>query len=343
MKKKFTALLCITLMFGLVHVLPAQQFAKVGTAGSQFLKIGAGARNVGLGNACVAVVDDASSMFWNPGGLAMVKNYNVLISNVQWFADIQMNVVGIAKTFPSLGSFGVSAMVLGSGDMDITTYKYQEGTGEQFSKNDVMIGLSYARYLTDKFSFGGTIKYVREDYGSINDYTGEDEIASAWSFDLGAIYQTGFKSLRLGIAIMNFGPEMQIPGQYADIVGFDSDTQQYITEPYDDYRPYHLPLIFRAGFAYDLFDSPLNKFTVSGDLVHPNDNVEQINLGGEYWFKNIIALRGGYIGNHDAANFSVGGSLRLSLSGLGAASIDYSYTDFGILDLVHQMAFSLEF
>ncbi|MBN2414106.1 PorV/PorQ family protein [candidate division KSB1 bacterium] len=343
MKKLIVAFISITLIFGLFQVTMAQQFAKVGTAGTQFLKIGTGARNVGLGNACVAIVDDASAVFWNPGGLAKVDNYSVMVSHIRWFADIQLNSVSIAKTLPGIGTIGLSALFLGSGEMDITTYQFQEGTGETFSKNDMMVGISFSRYLTDKFSFGGTLKYVREDYGTINEITGDDEITSALAFDVGAVYQTGFKSLRMGISIQNFGPEMQIPGKYKDIIGFDSKTQEYVTEPEDNYRPYHIPLLFRAGVAYDLLETAANKITVAGDLVHLNDNVEQVNLGGEYWFNNLICIRGGYIGNHDSANFSVGGSLNLSLSQLGAASLDYSYTDFGILDFVHQMSMTFSF
>jgi len=343
MKKIIVAFISVTLILGLFQVTLAQQFAKVGTAGTQFLKIGTGARNVGLGNACVALVDDATATFWNPGGLAKVENYSVMLSHIRWFADIQLNAVGVAKTLPGIGTIGLSALFLGSGDMDVTTYQFQEGTGETFSKNDMMVGISFSRYLTDKFSFGGTLKYIREDYGTINQISGDDEITSALAFDVGAVYETGFKSLRMGIAIQNFGPEMQIPGKYKDIIGFDSKTQEYSTEPEENYRPYHIPLLFRAGVAYNILETATNTITVAGDLVHLNDNVEQLSLGGEYWFNNLICVRGGYIGNHDSANFSVGGSLNLSLSQLGAASLDYSYTDFGILDFVHQMSMTFAF
>jgi len=343
MKKIMAAFISITLILGFAHVTLAQQFAKVGTAGTQFLKIGTGARNVGLGNACVAVVDDASAVFWNPGGLAKVKNYSVMLSHIQWFADIQLNAVSVAKTLPDIGTIGLSALFLGSGDMDITTYQFQEGTGETFSKNDMMVGVSFSRYLTDKFSFGGTLKYIREDYGTINAHTNDEEITSALAFDVGAVYQTGLKSLRMGIAIQNFGPEMQIPGKYKDIIGYDSKIQEYVTEPEENYRPYHIPLLFRAGIAIEIMETTNNKITLAGDLVHLNDNVEQVNLGGEYWFNNFLCVRGGYIGNHDSANFSVGGSLNLSLSQLGSASLDYSYSDFGILDLIHQMSITFSF
>lgn len=343
MKKIIIAMLGITLVFGMLQQAVAQQFAKVGTAGTQFLKIGTGARNVGMGNACIAVVTDASAVFWNPGALAKVQNYSVFLSHIQWIADIQLNAFSVAKSLPGIGSFALSGLFLGSGDMDVTTYQFQEGTGETFSKNDMMIGLSYSRYLTDKFSFGGTVKFIREDYGSVNAMTNKDEVASIFAFDIGALYQTGFKSLRMGITIQNFGPEMKVPGQYKDIIGFDSKTQTYTTEPAEDYRPYHIPLLFRAGVAMEVIETGANVVTLAADLVHLNDNVEQIGIGGEYWFNKIIAVRAGYIHNNDSARFAAGGSLNLSLSQLGSASLDYSYSDFGILENVNQMSITFQF
>ena len=47
-------------------------FAKVGTFGGQELKIGVSARATAMGSAFTGVADDASSVFWNPGGLVNV-------------------------------------------------------------------------------------------------------------------------------------------------------------------------------------------------------------------------------------------------------------------------------
>ncbi len=343
MKRVLLIVIGIVAIAGWLSRADAQQFAKVGTAGAQFLKIGAGARFTGMGGACVAVTNDASAVFWNPSGITGVKNMSIFTSHIEWFADIKYEAITIAKTFPTLGTFALSGTYLTSGDIEITTFEQQDGTGETYSKNDMMIGLSFARFLTDKFTFGGTVKYVREDYGTVNSITGDDEVAGTMAFDIGSIYSTGFKSLRLGISIFNFGPELSIPGQYEDITNFDSDAQEYVREPAADYRPYHMPLQFRAGLAMEVYETELNTLTLAADLVHPNDNVEQVNLGGEYWFKNMFALRGGYIGNHDAARFSFGGSLKFNVNQMGAASLDYSYTDFGILEMVHQMSLVLNF
>ena len=58
----------------------AEEFAKVGTVGGQFLKLGVGARAAGMGASFVSVADDASSVFWNPAGVARVTR-NVIAVN----------------------------------------------------------------------------------------------------------------------------------------------------------------------------------------------------------------------------------------------------------------------
>ena len=60
----------VAVLFGLANAAWGGEFSKVGTAGAQFLKIGMGARYVGMGEASVACVDDAYAMYWNPAGLA---------------------------------------------------------------------------------------------------------------------------------------------------------------------------------------------------------------------------------------------------------------------------------
>ena len=66
MNKYAIRLTSILLVLCMPYLLGAQEFAKVGTSGTQFLKLGVGARSVGLGGAFVAVVNDASSVYWNP-------------------------------------------------------------------------------------------------------------------------------------------------------------------------------------------------------------------------------------------------------------------------------------
>ena len=44
-----------------------------GTTAADILKIGVGARAIGMGEAYVAQADDVSSLYWNPAGLALMQ------------------------------------------------------------------------------------------------------------------------------------------------------------------------------------------------------------------------------------------------------------------------------
>src|SRR5512132_1463695 len=61
---------------------------RVGTSSGTFLGIGVGARAVGLGGSFVAVANDPSAIFWNPAGLASLQRPELLLSHVDWPADI---------------------------------------------------------------------------------------------------------------------------------------------------------------------------------------------------------------------------------------------------------------
>ena len=56
-----------------------QTITKTGTTAAQFLKIGVDPRGTAMGNAYVAMNGDASSIFWNPAGLAMSKGLRLCL------------------------------------------------------------------------------------------------------------------------------------------------------------------------------------------------------------------------------------------------------------------------
>jgi len=58
-------------------------FAKVGTAGAQFLKLGLGTRGAAMGGAFVATADDASAAWWNPACLVRVPGTQVQLTTTR--------------------------------------------------------------------------------------------------------------------------------------------------------------------------------------------------------------------------------------------------------------------
>jgi len=352
MKKVILSLISIAIFFSGSSF--AQEFAKVGTAGVQFLKIGVGARGVAMAGAYSGICDDASSIFWNPAGLIHVENNSLILSHAEWLADINFEAGAYAKTFRNIGTFGISFAYLSSGDIEETTVEQQQGTGIMFNTADVMFGISYARQLSDKFSIGANLKYISERL--------DDVKAWAWAIDIGTLYYTGFRSLRMGMYIRNFGPELKLEGNYLDY-----DNGEYLPET-KEYLPFHMPMTFSVGVAYDVLEDEDKFLTVAVDLLHPNDNVEKLNLGAEFRLFNMLSLRAGYVSpfsilgrsdeeieNRDDADeysldmknytqsFSTGLGFQLNMNKIGEISLDYAYTDFGVLDWVHRVSTSINF
>ncbi|NIN00898.1 MAG: PorV/PorQ family protein [candidate division Zixibacteria bacterium] len=337
MKIKLFAFLAVLLILSLAGTGYSGEFSRVGTAGAQFLKIGMGARYVAMGEASVACVNDAYAMYWNPAALTEISSSNLSLTNVDWISDVQLNHASFARSLGEYSAFGVSVTALSMGDIEVTTVQEPEGTGETFTASSYALSLGYARKFTDRFSVGISGKYIWERIS--------EERASGFAFDFGTLFYTGFKSLRVGMNISNLGPDMKLEGPELDAY--------YNPEPnnpnYDNVKakltvdPYDLPLTFRFGVAYDLVDSPESKFTVSMEAKHPNDNVQQASLGGEYRWKETFSLRGGYKLNYEEEGLTLGAGMKFNAGKNTKLDISYAWADFSRLSSVHRFSLGFEF
>lgn len=311
----------------------AGEFLKVGAAGSQFLKIGVGARASGMAGAYTAVTDDLTSLYWNPAGLADVKGMSGEFHYTQWFAGFTHSYA--ALSMPIGGSFTAAAQLISfnSDRIPITTLAQPEGTGSHYTVNDFSAGLSISGYLTDQFSFGVTAKMVQNAFSSLN--------SSGFAFDVGTRYDTGIQGIKLGFAIFNLGTEMKYEGQ--DL----KSTKKYIEElkaaPWDvTYlaNSYTMPLIFRAGVTSDIIDDEEHKLIVSGDFITLSDTPEQFAFGTEYRWIDILSLRAGYLIGQDQLGLS--GGIGLSyISGGVKGQIDYSITPTANIGLINRLSISI--
>ncbi len=329
-------ILCVLLIV-LLAATASAEWSKVGATGAQFLKIGVGSRYQGMGEAGVATANDVYAMYWNPAGLVEVENWSVSFTNVSWLADVDLNYVGVAHYFEDVGTFGFSATILGMDDQEITTFEEQTGTGEFYSASSYAMGLSYARQLTAKFAFGGSIKYVGERI--------HNERATAVAVDFGTMLYTGLSSLRIGMSINNMGPELQFDGTDLD-VRYDDLEGEGANQPVGaslKTTPYEMPMTFRVGAAYDFVTGPKSMLTVSSEIKHPNDMQQQGAIGAEFSYDQRFFLRGGYKLNYDEEGLALGAGMNTPLTRTTTLFVDYAWQDFGRLDNTHRFSVGFGF
>jgi opacity protein-like surface antigen len=193
------------------------------------------------------------------------------------------------------------------------------------------LGISYARYMTDYLSVGITGKLVSEDYYGYG--------YNSFAIDLGTLYETGFHGLNIAMSILHFGPEITFDGTYIDY----SDAKSYEGNNPKDFENFSLPINFRVGVSMDVMRNEVSQVKTAFDMVHPNNNLEQYNLGVEYGFKQLFFVRGGYKFSADEGGLALGVGVDYGLTDDFKFNLDYAYSDFGILTAIHRLSFGLVF
>lgn len=329
------------LLLILLWVCPMIGQTKVGSTAAPFLSVGIGPRAVAMGGAFVATANDATSLYWNPSGASRIPGNEILFSHSRWFVDINYNWVGAVVRAGSWGTIGLSITSLDYGDMEVTTMREQEGTGEHFSASDIALGLTYARNLTDRFSLGANVKYINQRIWNSS--------ASALAVDVGTLFISDLYGLRIGAAISNFGTDMRLDGKDLFIL-HDIDGEQYgnndqiLSKLNTDSYP--LPLLFRVGVAKDYVIGDMHRVTLAADALHPSDNSEGVNAGLEYAFRDHVFFRGGmksmFMSNSEEG-LTLGMGLRHEFSTRFIVTIDYAYQEYGQLDFTQHVSVGVRF
>jgi len=340
-----TKLLLLTLFLILLQTfVSAQTVSRVGTTAAPFLKIGVGGRVIGMGEAGVTVADDISAMYWNPAGLSGVRSLQLFFNHFDWIADISFNYAGLAVHVPGAGSFGIQMTYWNAGEIERTTLFEQNGTGEKVSMGSVCFGGSFARELTDRFSFGFNAKYIRETLWHCH--------SSGFALDAGVLFTTQFYNLKLGASISNYGTKLKLEGQDLLVqhdIDLTKDGNNANVNAHLSTDSYNLPVFFRFGVSMNFFRDVLNlssqDLIVAVNAIHPNDNKEYLNVGSEYMWHDLFALRLGYhqLFLKDAeGGLTTGFGLRPKLGNF-QINLDYAALDYGRLDYVHKFSFTFLF
>lgn len=193
-------LLALLYFLFLLHTSVQAQFRKYS---NEFLNIGAGARGLAMGNAQVASVSDATAGYWNPAGLAAVKDNPVgTIMHAEYFAGIgKYDYAALAVPVQdNKRTLGFSLLRFAVDDIPNTLYLVEPDGSinynniQTFSSADYAFLFSFAQSIREtdntRLSFGANAKVIYRKVG---------KFANAWGFGLDAGIQMQGPNWRWGI------------------------------------------------------------------------------------------------------------------------------------------------
>ncbi len=325
----------------------ARAQSKVGTTSAQFLGIGVGPKAMSLGGAYVSFDQDVSSIYWNPGAIAMIGRTEATFAYTNWLAGTKFEWFGGMLALDNNSVVGLSLTNLDYGSEEVTTVESPDGTGEQWSATDMAIALTYSRRLTDRFSIGGSVKYINQ--------TLWNESASTFGLDLGLIFVTGFQGMRIGMSISNFGGDMQLSGkdllQRVDIDPTNSGGNKTLVGSLKT-DTWPIPLFFRVGLGLDVLQSELVDVTVAADAVRPSDNTQFLCLGTQVALDKIFFIRAGYKAYikgegvpdiNQQEGLSMGGGVHFDVPSAGTLEVDFASTHFGVFGNLNTISVGFAF
>lgn len=325
MKKFYTIILVLIGTAVQAQLLPNLGGQRAGTAAFTFLKLSNSPRMTAMGGTGIAVQGDAYSTNTNPASMVDVQQTTFALSNTLYFSDMQNTY--ISAIFPSKGyhRWGLNIQSFRSDAMEKRTEFQPGGTGEYFYSQNLAIGASYAKVLSDYFSYGVNLKYI---YEGIDQYYVHSGV-----IDVGFLYRTDFKDLRFAVFLNNFGVNTRIDGETNTLAAFNNSNP--------DIKAYSAPTMFKMGLSMVPYKDKRNSVTVAAELHHPNDNSENIRLGAEYSWMNIIAVRTGYkIGVKDQPIPTFGIALKTRV-GRYPLTFDYAADPHPFLGTTQQIGLQL--
>jgi hypothetical protein len=304
--------------------------SKVGTTAATFLKINAGARAIGMAGAFSAMENDIYSIYYNPAGVSRISGTgSASFNHANWLADMSYDFAALALNLGDIGSIALSLTSFSVPEEKVRTFDNPEGDGRYWDASSLALGLTYARNLTDNFSIGFNVKYIRDQVWDMS--------ASSIALDAGTMYTTPFNGLRIGASISNFGTKMKLEGRNTYFnVDPNNDPNSGPNNIPAEYRLayYDIPLSFRVGLAMEVIKSEFLTLTTAVDAVHPNDNTEYMNLGMELNFNNVFFARGGYKSlflRDSEQSYTFGFGLNYPIINDINLSLNYGFANYGRL------------
>ncbi len=303
------------LLAGLLCGVPASAQNNEAAGGTQeIFHLGVGARALGLGSAVVAMPLDASTVYWNPGGLDYLERRSVTMfyTPLMMISDTKYHYIGAAYPFLDAGTVGAGWLHWDIPDVE-TRDTWGDPTGNFVSGEDAFL-VSYARQVRYGMSLGGTVKFRRQQFAG--------NTARGFTGDIGVLYRPEFsegvlQNLSFGLAVQNVIPLRMRAGNVTETI----------------------PYTLRGGLAKALrFGPRQDVVNVFAAFEKGQGDAMRYNLGSEYVYQELAMLRMGYNGKQPI----FGGGVSYQMF-----QIDYAFGKYadeeGILGAQHRVSITMHF
>lgn len=339
-----------------------------GTTTAEFLLLGAGARGAALGNGYAALSNDVTSLYYNPGGLALLARPQAMVSTYNYVADTKYTWLGLA--LPLSGgtrAIGVQMGNFGFSNQPVYTLDNPDGDGTTYSVSETFVGATLSQNFSDRFSAGLSLKFVTDQLGETS--------ASGVALDFGTNFHAmiGDRPIRAAFVIQNLGSNLEASGSALQTLVNREPPLGTVQIPQDGQparlraSPWTLPVLFRVGLAYDLYAAGSNRLSLLGEFNQPVNTKPGGGMGLEYALTNLgnsgfsLAARGSYTlvpennidpgagagfqtsqstSTFSAEGLALGGGLNYT-RGNFSLGFDYAYRNMGPLGNTNFLSFSL--
>jgi len=281
-------------------------------ANAAFFDMGQGARPVGMGEAFVAVADDANALYYNVAGLTQIKMVSTTATYTGYFEGLGDSFIGVAVPMFKFGAVGVSWLNMSNGSL--------------YSENTIKVG--YAYNLNKLITAGAAVKYMTKSYGTdataaLNPLFAKTS-AAAFGLDLGVMVKIS-EEMYVGGQIENLNaPDISLAS--ADVV----------------------PMVIRVGARYKVMKGLLSavevdyrdpdiKFKAGGEYWLDSKFMEALSI-----VNSEIGFRAGFgYGTNSFANGNLGFSFYVPAKYVDVR-FDYSFTiPMGYVDALSTHRFSI--
>ena len=277
----------------------------VGTTSANFLKLGSSARSEAMGEAYVALADDAGGIGYNPAGMLNLEESSIQATHTSWFGGVSYELLNLVQAINTGQAVGYGFSYINLPQQSVTqasglnTGNVLDSFRQIGSINpyDMRVNLAYAQQLGWGIKAGAVLNVLEQSVGN--------NAATGLGVDLGALMEP-MDHLEVGLSLQNLGPSVSLISQ-----------------------SFGLPMLVRLGLSYVIKD----RILLSTEAGLPNDNNFYAGLGAEFMLNEYLYLRGGYRYDSIFNPYSAGLGIKMP-----SAMLDIAWVPMGELGQTYRVS-----